>query len=312
VRFGGFFRRHLLHRNAVAVQGYRLLRRAGAAAGFDIVLKTFYSPIPDLGELPANALDRRSPLAGLDFDLDAQMAWVERQLSEPMAGFRPAQPGDDGTRPSRYTHGMTSYTQLDATVLYGMLRRLRPARVIELGSGASTLVIAEALRANADDGAPARFEAYDPYPSLACDDLPGLDALHRLRAQDVPLTAFDALAEGDVLFVDTTHTVKVGSDVNFAVLEVFPRLTSGVVVHVHDVFLPYEYPRQWIEDFALYWTEQYLLQAFLVGNDGWEVLCGIAALTRDRGVELGATLPVPGMPLDGSAFWMRRRAGAGA
>jgi hypothetical protein len=304
MRFGGFFRERDLHTSPLAVAAYRALRRGASAAGLHVVLKTFYSPIPELDELPDGALDRVSPLAGVEFDLDAQLAWLERELAATMREFRPPPAGDAPA--GVYALGTASYTQLDATVLYGTIRRLRPRRVIELGSGSSTLVIAQALRANAAEGSVARLDVYDPYPGVVTEGLPGLSALHRVRAQDVPVAAFEELRQGDVLFVDTTHTVKLGSDVNFVILDVLPRLAPGVTVHVHDIFLPYEYPRQWLEDFALFWNEQYLLQAFLAGNRDWELLCAVAALTRDRQERFAALLP-EGVPArEGSAFWMRR------
>jgi hypothetical protein len=304
MRFGGFFRERNLYANRWAVQGYRGLRRAASAAGFHVVLKTFYSPIPALEELPPGTMERRSSLAGLRFDLDEQLDWVEAELSAPMREFRPAGAGYGG--PDEYRLGTSSYGELDATVLYGMLRRLQPRRVVELGSGASTLVTAQAARANERDGAPLRLEVFDPFPSIVNDDLPNLASLQRMPAQQVPLAVFEELADGDVLFVDTTHTVKLGSDVNFIVLDVLPQLAPGVIVHFHDIFLPYEYPRRWLEDFALFWTEQYLLQAFLAQNREWDVLCAVAALTRERQERFAATLPPDIAPRAGGAFWMRR------
>src|SRR4029079_12969350 len=124
---------------------------------------------------------------------------------------------------------------------------------------------------NAADGSPLTLEVFDPFPGVVSEGLPGLSRLERIGAQQVPLETFESLESGDVLFVDTTHTVKVGSDVNFIVLEVLPRLREGVHVHLHDIFLPYEYPRKWLEDYGLYWTEQYLVHAFLVYNSAFEV-----------------------------------------
>jgi Methyltransferase domain len=127
-----------------------------------------------------------------------------------------------------------------------------------------------------------------------------------VRAQDVPASTFASLAARDVLFVDTTHTVKVGSDVNHIVLDVLPRLAPGVVVHFHDIFLPYEYPRRWLEDFGLYWSEQYLLQAFLALNPDFEVLVAVTALLRERGDAFAALLPDGATRGGGAAFWIRR------
>jgi hypothetical protein len=185
---------------------------------------------------------------------------------------------------------------------------LRPRRVIELGSGHSTLATAQAARENAAEGHPVVLEVFDPFPSVVAPELPGLERLERLGAQQVPLETFDRLGDGDVLFVDTTHTVKVGSDVNHIMLEVLPRLAPGVVVHLHDIFLPYEYPKVWLEDYGLYWTEQYLLQAFLAFNSGYEILASVYALKRERAREMAALLPPGHWEGRGAAFWMRRTA----
>jgi hypothetical protein len=291
---GGFLRGRSFYGSPFVRRAYRVLRRVSARLGFDVVLRTFYSPIPNLDALPADTFERRSELPGLRFELDEQLAFVERHAAT-MRAFPP----------QRYDPHNPSYGLLDASLLYAILRQGRPRRIVELGSGHSTLVTSQAAGENAADGHPCHFEAYDPYPSVADDGLPGLAALHRLAAQDVPLDAFAALGEGDVLFVDTTHTVKLGSDVTHIVLEILPRLAPGVIVHVHDIFLPYEYPRFWPEDMGLYWNEQYLLQAFLACNPSFEVLACVAALRRDREPELAALVP-GAMNTAGTAFWMRR------
>jgi hypothetical protein len=128
-----------------------------------------------------------------------------------------------------------------------------------------------------------------------------------VRAQDVPLPVFEELSAGDVLFVDTTHTVKLDSDVNRIVLDVLPRLAPGVIVHVHDIFLPYEYPRKWPEEMGLHWAEQYLLQAFLSGNPSYEVLAAVFALCRDRPDAMARLAPTWRPGAEASAFWFRSR-----
>jgi hypothetical protein len=191
-------------------------------------------------------------------------------------------------------------------MLYAMIRTAKPKRIVELGSGHSTLVTARAARRNASEGDAPTLEVFDPFPSVVTDDLPGLTRLERIGAQQVPLEVFETLEAGDVLFVDTTHTVKVGSDVNFIVLEVLPRLREGVYVHLHDIFLPYEYPQQWMEDYGLYWTEQYLVHAFLIYNSGFEILAAMHALQRDRRDAMAELLPPAVADWPGGAFWMRR------
>jgi methyltransferase family protein len=303
MRLGGLFRERSLHRSRAAVSAYRGLRRATSKAGLQVVAKTFYSPIPDLEKLPAGTFERVSQLPGLTWELDGQVRFVHEQLGSAMRAFQPPLAAD-GNR-WQYVPA-ESYSLADATLLYAMLRTLRPRRVVELGSGQSTLVSAQAARDNAADGDLLELEVYDPYPSVVTEELPGLARLERLAAQDVPMAAFERLSAGDVLFVDTTHTVKLGGDVNFIVLEVLPRLADGVVVHLHDIFLPYEYPRTWLEDYGLYWTEQYLVQAFLAFNARYEVLVALHALQRDRREQMSAVLTPSALDWPGGAFWIRR------
>jgi hypothetical protein len=136
--------------------------------------------------------------------------------------------------------------------------------------------------------------------------IPGLTDHVEIEAQALPLRTFTALEAGDVLFIDTSHTVKLGGEVVHLFLEVLPRLAPGVVVHVHDIALPYEYDRRFVVDLQMPWAEQYLLQALLCGSLDWEVLFAAQAMTRKHPARLRAI--VPGLR-DGhypSSFWMRR------
>lgn len=290
---GAFLRARRFYESPAAIRAYGVLRKVAARLGFQVVLKTFYSPIPDLATLPADTFDRAVGLPGIDWDLDAQLDRL-RGVLQPFV-------------PDRYTPENPSYALLDATVLYSVVRTHRPRRIVELGSGHTTLVATQAARENAAEGHPCRVDAYDPFPGVATPDLPGLDGLHSVAAQDISLGVFDELGDGDILFVDTTHVVKLGSDVNHIVLQILPRLKPGVIVHVHDIFIPYEYPRQWPEQFGLYWTEQYLLHAFLAMNPGYEILFSVPVLHRDRAEALRPLAPAA-MAGGGSGFWIRRTA----
>lgn len=301
-REGSSIRRRRLWSSSAAVKGYGLARAAAERLGLQVVLKTYYSPIPDLAQLPAGVWEARDPLRGIPFDLDAQMGFVERDLSPHIAELAW---GRDVAPEHSYDPHNDSYPLPDARVLYAMMRHLRPKRIVELGSGQTTRVMAQACRDNARDGTTTRLRAFDPFPTAIDDGLPGLAELARTKAQDVPDEVFTELQSGDVLFVDTTHTVKISSDVNHIVLRVLPLLQKGVIVHVHDIFLPYEYPRFFFADFALYWAEQYLLQAFLAFNSSFEVLCAVHALGREQSPRMAAAgALVPGEI--GSSFWIRR------
>jgi predicted O-methyltransferase YrrM len=278
------------------VRAYRALQTGAGRIGLQVVPKNYYSPIPDLATLPADAFDRRSALRGIAFDLDAQLAWIE-QLAAAMQEFAPAAEEVDNA----------SYGRVGADLLHGVVRGLKPRRIVELGSGHSTLFMAAAAERNRAEGVATELRTFDPYPTVAKAGLPGLAALEAVPAQDVPLDVFAALEAGDVLFVDTTHTVKLGSDVNRIVLDVLPALAPGVLVHVHDIFLPYEYPRRWFEESGFYWAEQYLLQAYLAQNPSVEVLAATFALCRDRPAAMARLAPTWRPGAEASAFWFRTR-----
>lgn len=286
------------HRRRALVTGYRVARAAAARAGVQFVVKSYYSPIPDLRALPPDVWERKSALRGVTLDLEGAFARAEAMLGRWAGELRD---GDPIALPNE------SYSWGDAQLLHAMVRELRPERVFELGSGQSTLVLAGACRRNAEDGHPVHYEVVDPYPTVAPPGTPGVTVFRQERAESLTEAWFEQLGDGDVLFVDTTHTVKVGSDVNRIVLDVLPLLRPGVIVHFHDVFLPYEYPRAWLEDYGLYWSEQYLLQAFLSGNPAWEVLVPLHALARADEGRLRAVLPGAPAGLGPGAFWIRRR-----
>ncbi|MGO8906770.1 MAG: class I SAM-dependent methyltransferase [Solirubrobacteraceae bacterium] len=304
---GSSIRRLRLWSSPLAVKAYRLARRAAERLGLQVVLKTYYSPIPDLANLPDGVWDERDPLRGIDLDLDAQMSFVESELS---GHVKQLAWGNDVAPQHSYEPNSHSYPLPDARILYAMIRHLRPQLILELGSGQTTRVMAQAARENARDGVATRLRALDPFPTAVDDSLPGVTELLRAKAQDVPDEVFAELQAGDVLFVDTTHTVKIASDVNHIILRVLPLLNEGVLVHVHDIFLPYEYPRFFFADYALYWAEQYLLQAFLAFNSSFEVVCAVHALGRERAARMAAAGALTAGEI-GSSFWIRRVAAAG-
>jgi hypothetical protein len=197
----------------------------------------------------------------------------------------------------------------DAAALHCMLRDLCPRRVVEIGSGLSTLVAAAALTRNrTETGRAAELITIDPYPAamLQAARLPGWRLLAE-PVQDVPLGFFAELGPSDVLFIDSSHVLRIGSDVQYELLQVVPRLRPGVVVHFHDIFLPDEYPRHWVMRERRFWNEQYLLQAFLSFNEAFAVLWAGAYLARHHPAALLAAFPwrVWDTRRPGS-FWIRR------
>jgi Methyltransferase domain len=271
--------------------------------GLQVVVKSFYSPIPDLESIPESTWERESDLAGIHFDFEQQRGYLD-DLRPFLEEFRPAEHSSGDSAAYFLENG--SYGPVDADVLYGTIRSAKPTRIIELGSGYTTLVAAQACVENEREGAPAEYVAFDPYPGVVAPDLPGLSELVRVPAEQLPADLFAGLREDDMLIVDTTHTVKMGGDVNHVVLDVLPRLGGGVLVHFHDIFLPWEYPRKWAEDYGLYWSEQYLLQAFLSLNEEFEILYALYALARRHPDYLREVVPSWRDGVAPGAFWLRR------
>jgi hypothetical protein len=173
------------------------------------------------------------------------------------------------------------YGRIESMALHGVLRSLKPQRVIEIGSGVSTHCVRVALDLNrGETGREASLTCVEPYPSAGLRSLPGITLLPQV-VQDVPLETFESLGENDLLFIDSSHVVKVGGDVNYLFLEVLPRLAAGVVVHVHDIFFPYDYQRDALKNF-LHANESTLLQAYLAFNDRVRVLFCMSLLHYDR------------------------------
>ena len=181
--------------------------------------------------------------------------------------------GPDAADPGQPHWGNKFFTALDAIALYGMLGSRKPPRYFEVGSGNSTKF---ARRAVSDLGLATEIVSLDPAPRAEVDAL--CDRVIRQPLEDVDTRVFDELGAGDVLFVDNSHRVFENSDVTVFFLEVLPRLKSGVTVHIHDIFLPFDYPSVWAER---HYSEQYLLAAYLLAGCGrLEVLLPAAYVTQ--------------------------------
>ena len=172
------------------------------------------------------------------------------------------------------------------------------------------MIGAKACLKNQEDGYKSELVSVEPYPrQFLKDGFPGLGRHITSKVQDLELSFFDQLQANDILFIDCSHVSRIGSDVQFLYLEVLPRLREGVVVHAHDIFLPYEYPREWVVQNRVFWNEQYLLQAFLSLNPEYEVLFSNYYMRRTYPEKMRVVFtPPPGHRARNlaSSFWMRR------
>ena len=303
------------------IQAWLVTWMARSGEGTDATLRRgslplpvhFYSPVPDLEDLERRDVwSRRSALAGIDFRPEVQVAYLLDLGSR--FGRECGWSADTSGDPSTFYSENTSFSFGCAAAAHCIIRDRKPKRVVEIGSGMSSIVISAALKLNESDGAqPANHTIVDPYPSPRLDTLLGAPAnVIADRVEVLDITLFEHLDRGDILFIDSGHTVRIGGDVNFLVLDVLPRLRPGVIVHFHDIGLPYEYPKAYLTNpsFRVLWTESYLLQAFLACNRDFEVLLAMAYLTHDHHESFEKAFPLydPARHASTSgSFWMARR-----
>ncbi|MBV9625953.1 MAG: class I SAM-dependent methyltransferase [Acidobacteria bacterium] len=253
------------------VKAFRALQRLGIS----ITPNHYYWPVPDTTELAEREWPIYSPPPDCNFDLKSQV-----ELAAQLKRY-----GDECSFSKAPSNGSYHYSNgyfeaVDAEMAYCLVRRYKPARVIEIGTGYSTRILAAALNKNRErDGVEGRLLSVDPSPErFPQNSWRDLVTQVPVPVQRLPLEFFDVLGGGDILFVDSSHVVAVGSDVVHEYLQILPRLRPGVIVHLHDIFLPADYPRQAVLEHLSFWSEQYLLQAFLSFNSAFEVLWAASAM----------------------------------
>jgi len=257
-------------------RGFSALDRVG----LHVLPKHYYTPVADRAWLRAHPEAWRRPLP-LDWDLDEQVAWLREVCGthyEEVEGLHAYwQLARAGLGPG--------YGPIESQVLHCFVRSQAPRRVVEIGGGVTSAMLARAARLNGEEGRPvARITTLDPAPWGPLLTLEGIELL-RVPCQDAPRELFAELGAGDLLFVDSSHAVKTGSEVAEIYLEIVPSLAAGVIVHVHDVFLPYLYAPTVLTDYFDP-QETTLVAALLQDNDRLEVLCCESALHHERRQQL--------------------------
>jgi predicted O-methyltransferase YrrM len=229
----------------------------------------YYSPIPSQDDVRGDEVDR-TPVDLRDVDLNRE---GQRHNLEDFSRFYTELPfTEKQSADRRYYFDQAFFCYSDAIFLYSFLRRHNPRRIIEVGSGFSSAVMLDTV----ERFLPARPEItfIDPNPerldSLLKDEDISYTSTLRKRVQDVPLDILTNLESGDLLFIDSSHVVKYGSDLVFLLFHVLPRLKPGVFVHFHDIFYPFEYPAEWVAQ-GMYWNEDYFVRAFLAYNSAWKI-----------------------------------------
>jgi predicted O-methyltransferase YrrM len=265
----------------------------------------FYSPLVDVVDVMQRGDAFWRPAAGsldIDFRPSAQLALLEACVPL-LALFDYPTDGADDEQLDAFYDGNSQFGHLDARMLFALLQLWRPARIIEVGSGYSTLLMDD-VNQRFLDGA-MHITAIEPYPRPFMRHLRerGVTLIEQ-KVQDVRPECFAELQAGDVLFIDSSHVAKTGSDVNALVFDVLPRLRAGVRIHFHDIFLPHEYPASWIAE-GRSWNEQYLVRALLqYGTEHFRILFGSSFAAAYLTDAVSAALK--GKLLGGASLWLEK------
>ena len=299
--------RRFARKNPVAFQ------RSLEAAGYQVARdEDYYSPLPSVARLRTNVArwNRPSMLHGLQFDLAAMKAALAELLACYLDEFL-TYPTYEQVQKMGFGPG---YTSVDALTLYMMIRHLKPQQYIEVGSGVSTFYCSLAAQRNASEGHPLQMICIEPYPFEKLSTIPGIRVLPQ-KVEDVDISLFQQLQENDVLFIDSSHILRVDGDVPFLYLEVLPALNVGVVTHIHDIPYPYNFPyppELWIfgQDWPMFWNEAMVLQAFLAFNKNFKISLSTPLIRHFDEAFLKQNIPiyesVEQNPNTFSSIWLRR------
>jgi hypothetical protein len=250
--------------------GEERARRHFAQSGIHFLRRHYYLPIPDEEDLDPGFFDRLTEMPGVEMNESASLHLLETVFPRYVDEFRARVPLHADGPGFHLLNG--TYMAVDAHVYWSLIRHGKPRRIVEIGGGNSSLLAGMACERNREEGRPAELVVVEPYPGEAiARGFPGLTRLVRAKVQDADPALFASLGEGDILFLDSSHVLRAGGDVQLEYLEILPRLARGVLVHIHDISLPKPYPRVYFET-GMYWNEQYLLQAFLAFNSRFEIL----------------------------------------
>lgn len=272
----------------------------------------FYSPVPDINELKKRRIwDKKNSMSGIVFNAQKQLKLLKKLGQK--YGKECEWPLDPTGNTADFYLDNNGFSYGCAAGLYSMIRQFKPKNIVEIGSGHSSKVISQAIQANLKDGQKTCYTLIDPYPG----DYVRKKAIkyHKLIKQKVELVKaqwFNQLGANDILFIDSSHIAKIGNDVNFLYLDVLPRLKPGVIIHIHDISLPYEYSQVYStkEENRQFWTEQYLLQAFLINNKDYEILLALNFIMTDHFKDFQKVFPhyQPAIhqAISGS-FWIQRK-----
>lgn len=256
-----------------------LFRAVQRNTGLSVTPSHFYFPVPDLQSLQVKDWTACRSCRAFDLRLGEQIQWVQEKLPQYASECAFPEVANGDAHKFHFNNGF--FEHIDAEVAYSFVRERKPKRIIEIGGGNTTLTLCAALRKNAEEGSPGELTCIQPNPApFLKDGLHGMTQLIETGVQQVPLELFRTLQADDILFIDSSHVVSIDNDVLSEILDILPELAPGVLVHFHDIFIPLDYPKKFVMTNLCFWSEQYLLQAFLSFNDQFKVVWASSAMQQ--------------------------------
>lgn len=284
------------------VQNFPFCKRALMRVGVFPIRHHYYEPQFDYRNLREDfSQDRHLP--GVDFNVPGQLKMLELfTFAQELSDLPLTRPRN----PQEFYLGNKMFGSGDAEYWYQIIRALKPERIIEVGSGYSTLIAVRAIRKNQEESPDYRCEhvCIEPY------EMPWLEKIGvsviRKRVEDVAPSFFSQLQENDILFIDSSHMIRPKGDVLYLYLEILPSLNRGVIVHIHDIFTPRDYLKPWLVDEVKFWNEQYLLEAFLSHNRAWAIIGALNFLHHHHYERLKAVAPFLSPEREPGSFYMQK------
>jgi predicted O-methyltransferase YrrM len=245
-------------------------------------------------------------LPGIDLNVAGQLELLSRfRFQDELICF-PMRP----TTKNEFYYQNSMFEVGDSEYLYSLIRLIKPRRVVEIGGGYSTLMILAAVTKNQSEEPDHKCShtCIEPYENPWLEQV-GV-TLRRQRLEDSPWTNFESLERNDILFIDSSHMIRPDGDVLQEILEILPRLKSGVYVHIHDIFTPFDYPDQWVRKEVRFWNEQYLVEAFLSGSCEYSLIGALYFLSRRFPEKVMEKLPILAAEIQQkkpASFWIVKR-----
>jgi hypothetical protein len=275
---GGFFLNRLIRRIGGHVNKRSLSRFIASKSFhfFERYLKLhitpvdYYSPIPNTYELDPKIFEKIYDETGIDWNVSGQLDYLDKIFAKYSDEYTPT--------------ANIGLTLVDSFILYAMIRETKPKVMIEVGSGESTKISLQAIEMNEKEGEACIFYAVEPYPP---DSLRQISKKHfKLIDKKVEEVSLDLLITGDLLFIDSSHVFRIGNDVSYEILEIIPKLKKGAIIHWHDIMIPGNYWKDWVDKGTMFWNESYLLHAFLLFNDTFKIIWGSRYMQLNHGMEM--------------------------